>query len=346
MTYVLVFLGLAALALLAIVLPRLARPAGWLAALILALLAGLRGDSVDYDQYLFLMQLMVRAEDFFDLPARLFVGKDPLFGALMALVIGYDWSPSMLFAIAAVLGVGLKVIAFERSFEQAAVPLFASLCLYYFLHDFTQIRVAIALGWCYWAFVEIYRERPGRALLLSVVGIGFHASAAMLLLYGPLLRLRGLKRIALALALTIALLVLLPIAVEMFGEFGDRGEIQGPQTGVSWITLVLVSLKLTLLAYMVIDLKARCRHDLALMLQGALLLCAVGVILMFGFSGVTAALAFRSHELFDAFSVFIVAAALSNGTPTARLAALLTCAMAVAVLAQAGLLVPYTIASF
>lgn len=346
MIYALVFLAVAALALLAVVLPRVARPAGWLAASILALLAGLRGDSVDYDEYVLLMQLMVKAEDFIDLPARLFVGKDPLFGALMALVIGFDWSTSMLFAIAAVLGVGLKVIAFERSFGQAAVPLFASLSLYYFLHDFTQVRVAIALGWCYWGFVEIYRQRPARALLLTLVGAGFHASAAMLLPFVPLLRLRGWKRPAHALVATAALIAIVPWAVAALGDFGNRGETQGSQAPAGWVPLAIAGFKLAALTFLVLDLRGRGQQRLSALLEGALLLCAVGVALMFGFHGTTAALAFRSYELFDAFSVFIVAAALSYGTWLSRAAAVLLCALAVAVFAQAGLLVPYSVTTF
>lgn len=346
MIYALVFLAVAALALLAVVLPRVARPAGWLAASILALLAGLRGDSVDYDEYVLLMQLMVKAEDFIDLPARLFVGKDPLFGALMALVIGFDWSTSMLFAIAAVLGVGLKLIAFERSFGQAAVPLFASLSLYYFLHDFTQVRVAIALGWCYWGFVELHRQRPWRALLLSLTGVGFHASAAMLLLYGPALRLSGWKRAAWAAGVTAALVVLVPIAVAALGDFGDRGETKSGQTGAHWLPVTIDCVRLALLVYLVRDLQRGRASEPAALLDGALLLCGVGLALLFGFSGVTSALAFRSYELFDAFSVFIVAAALGRGTVVTRLAALLLCAQSVAAMVRGGLLVPYTLAAF
>lgn len=346
MTYALVFLAVAALALLAIALPRTARPAGWLAALILALLAGLRGDSVDYDEYLFLMQLMVRAEDFIDLPARLFVGKDPLFGVLMALVVGFDWPTSMLFAIAAVLGVGLKVIAFERSFGQAAVPLFASLSLYYFLHDFTQVRVAIALGWCYWGFAEFYRQRPGRALLLAMVGVGFHASTVLLLPYGPVLRLHGWKRLSLALAITVALIVVAPFALEAVGGLGDRGETKIGGTGVNLLPAAIDSVKLIVLGLLVRDLGRSRGRELLPLLSGALLFSTIGLALLFGFSGVTSALAFRSYELFDAFSVFIVAAAFSHGTTAARLAALLLCAQAVAAMISGGLLIPYTLATF
>jgi hypothetical protein len=346
MIYTFVILCAATLAVLATVQTRVARLAGWLTALILALLAGMRGTSVDYNDYLFLMDLMITAEEYLDLPARLMVGKDPLFGALMAVVIAYGWNYSMLFVLAAALGVGLKVIAFERGFGQAAVPLFASLCLYYFLHDFTQIRVAVALGWCYWGFVELYRQRPGRALLLSVVGVGFHASAAMLLLYGPVLRLRGWTRGAMALTVTIVLVALVPFAVEAFGVLGDRGETNTGQTGAGWLPITIDCVKLAVLAYVVRDLKHRVDGDLLPLLQGALLLCAVGLTLLFGFSGVTSALAFRSYELFDAFSVFIVAAAFSHGRPVARVAAVLMCAQSLAAMISGGLMVPYTLTTF
>ena len=252
----------------------------------------------------------------------------------------------MLFAIAAVLSVGLKLIAFERSFGQAAVPLFAALCMYYFLHDFTQIRVAIALGWCYWGFVEFHRHRPGRALLLSAVGAGFHASAAMLLLYGPALRLRGWGRVALAAAITAVLIAAVPLVTDTLAAFGDRGETKAGETGVHWLPATIDSIRLVVLMYLVRVLDRDRVHGQTDLLHGALLLCAVGLALLFGFSGVTSALAFRSYEIFDAFSIFIVAAALSYGTPIARLAALLLCALAVASMVNVGLLVPYALATF
>lgn len=345
MIYALVFFAVGLLAVLAIAQPRTARVAGWLSALILMLLAALRADSVDYYEYTLLLRLMEQAEAVIDLPWRIFAGKDPLFGALMAVVLEAGWRDAMLFAIAAVLGVALKVIAFERGLGQAAVPLFASLCLYYFLHDFTQIRVAIALGWCYWGFVELQRQRPGRALLLGLIGAGFHASAAMLLFYGPVHRLQGWKRPVLAAAITAGLAVAVPLAVSALGDFGNRGELQTAQASVGWTPLLLALFKLGVLVWLVRDLRHRVPPALHAMLRDALLLCAVGTVLMFAFVGVTAALAFRSYELFDAFSVFIIAVALSSGGPFGRLGALLLCVLGVVVLGAAGLLVPYRLVS-
>jgi hypothetical protein len=68
--------------------------------------------------------------------------------------------------------------------------------------------------------------------------------------------------------------------------------------------------------------------------------------LLFGLSSVTSALAFRSYELFDAFSVFIVGAALSRGRPVARAAAVLMCAQSLAAMINGGLMVSYTLATF
>lgn len=345
MIYLLTLAGVSMLAWLSILMPRSGYALGWIVGVVLMLLAGLRATSVDYDEYLLLFELMIAAE-LIDLPARLFVGKDLLFGALMAAVISVGGSAPMLFAASAVLSVGAKVIAFNRAFGQAAAPLLASLALYFFLHDFTQVRVGIALAWLYWALVELSFDRPRRAAALALIGVLFHASAGMLLLYGPVLRMRGLARFAAAGLLTMALMIALPIVLGLLDALGARGELESGRTGTSWLPVLLALVKIVLLTWMLPTVRARTAAPLRPLLDHSLLLCWVAVAFILGLQSASSALTFRTYELFDAFSVFIVAAAFVSGTMSSRIAALALCVVALVVSARAGLLVPYGLAEF
>ena len=345
MVYLLSLAGVALLAWLSIAIPRGRFVLGLAAGAILILLAGLRSTSVDYDDYLLLFELMRVAEDI-DFPARLFLGKDLLFGALMATVIAAGSEAPMLFTASAVLSVGAKWVAFNRAFGQAAAPLLAAASLYYFMHDFTQIRVAIAIGLLYWALVELSLERPYRATALAAAGVLFHASAGLLLLYAPLLRLRGAPRLLVAAVLTAALVIGMPIALGMLDVLGARGELDAGNRGTSWMPLLLAGLKIMLLTWMLPAVRARSATPLRPLLDHCLLLCWVAVGFILGFQTASSALAFRTYELFDAFSVFIVAAAFVNGPMSSRIAALALCSVALLVFAQAGLMTPYSLARF
>lgn len=345
MIYLLTLAGASFLASLSVLVPRSGYALGLIVGAVMMLLAGLRATSVDYDQYLFLFELMIAGE-VIDLPARLFIGKDLLFGALMAAVIGVGSGAPMLFAACAVISVGTKVVAFNRAFGQAAAPLLASLALYYFLHDFTQVRVGIAMGWLYWALVELSLRRPRRAAMIGLVGVLFHASAGMLLLYGPVLRMRGVSRIVVAGLLTVGLVLAMPVALDLLDVLGARGELESSQTGTSWLPVLLALAKIVLLTWMLPTVRARSAAPLRPLLDHSLLLCWVAVAFILGFQTASSALAFRTYELFDAFSVFIVAAAFISGSIGSRIAALALCAVALLVFAQAGLLVPYSVADF
>jgi EpsG family len=344
--YAFVLASVGVLAWLSVLMPRSGHSLGLVAGTVLCLFAGLRATSVDYDQYLLLFGLMEAAE-VVDLPERLFVGKDMLFGALMALVLAAEGSPPMLFLASAAISVGAKWVAFNRAFGQTAAPLLAAAGLYYFMHDFTQIRVAMALGLLYWALVEFSMTgRPYRATALALAGVLFHASASMLLLYAPLLRLRGATRFVLVGLLTVALIVGAPIALQVLDVLGTRGELDEGSVGTSWMPLVLAAAKIAVLTWMFPAVRARAAAHLQPLLDHCFLLCWVAVGFILGFQTASSALAFRTYELFDAFSVFIVAAAFVHGPMSSRVAGLALCAIALMVFAEAGLLIPYGVARF
>lgn len=341
MVYALILAGSLLASGLSLISPALRRTLGLLTAIALVLLAGLRGASVDYDDYLLLLAFMEQAETI-DLPARLFVGKDPLFGALLVWNLGSGLTPQWLFLVSAALSVGLKWLAFERALHNAATGLLASLCLYYFLHDFTQVRVAVALAWSFVALAELLRGHRWRWLLLMLIATGFHASSAMLMLYMPLLLASGRWRWFATAALTGALLIAIPLSLSSLGAFDARAEVHADVTGVGWIPLALSLLRLATFGGLVWSLQKRA-PEFRTLLTCCFALCCVAAVFLFGLRDTSSAWAFRTYELFDAFSIFIVAVAFMRASWPGRLAALIPCAASLGMYVSAGLLVPYTL---
>lgn len=149
-------------------------------AVALALFAGLRAWSVDYDDYLLLLGLMEQAQDI-DLPWRWFVGKDPLYGVLLWWSAVAQWPLQRLFFVSALLSLGVKWLAFQHLHLNVPDALLVTLLAYFFLHEFTQVGVGIAVGWAFWALAELLRRRWALGLLLMAIAAGFHASALLLL---------------------------------------------------------------------------------------------------------------------------------------------------------------------
>jgi len=158
--------------------------------------------------------------------------------------------------------------------------------------------------------------------------------------------MRGTLRLVAASLLTIGLLLAMPIALDLIGVLGARGELDSGRTGTSWMPVLLAMVKIALLTWMLPTVRARSAAPVRPLLDHSLLLCWVAVAFIFGFQTASSALAFRTYELFDAFSVFIVAAAFISGTMGTRIGAIALCLVALLVFAQAGLLVPYSLAVF
>ncbi|HRC39106.1 MAG TPA: EpsG family protein, partial [Rubrivivax sp.] len=146
----------------------------------LVVFAGMRADSVDYAGYQEMFDWMVELD--LDYPERLFFAKDVLFGVLMDALQRAGGNLQALFLAAALLSVGLKQLAFARAFGgNTAVPWLVTLCLSFFLHDFTQIRTAIALALCFLALQHLVAGRVKRWFWLTLAAAGFHLSAIFFL---------------------------------------------------------------------------------------------------------------------------------------------------------------------
>lgn len=88
------------------------------------------------------------------------------------------------FFIYAILGVSLKAYAIKKISPLPLLSLYLYVCLYFVLHEMTQIRVGVACGIFLLALPDLANRNYKGYLLKSVIAILFHYSAViMLVLY-------------------------------------------------------------------------------------------------------------------------------------------------------------------
>jgi len=345
MPYLMLFGWAIVAAMLSRVTPVLGRPVGIAMATTLVLFAGLRADSVDYEGYREMFDWMIELD--LDYPERLFFGKDVLFGVLMDLLQRAGGNLQSLFLAAALLSVGLKQLAFARAFGgNTAVPWLVTLCLSFFLHDFTQIRTAIALALCFLALQHLVAGRVKPWLWLTLAAAGFHLSAVLfvpvagVLLFAP--RRRGMAWAVMTGGLVLALIGLFQLV-----EFIDpRLASHGETTGLNWTALAVATFKLALLMVIALAMRRGTQRLEApvRLVWPCVMFVATGVVLLFALHDIASALAFRLYEFFDAFSVFVIAVGLMQRRAVPVLLALGYCAFGVLLQWLPGLFTPYRLA--
>ena len=342
MIYGAIFVAVSLLAALGLHAPRLAKGCGALIALVLFAFAALRSDSTDYEQYVAMYDLM-RATNNVAWPLRLLIGKDPMFGGVILGVVTLGLSAQWLFVSAAALSVGVKWAAFGRAFGNAAAALLVTLFGYYFLHDFTQIRSAIAIPFCFIALQDACSGRPWRAALWTAFGATFHASAILCLPMIWLTTLDGRRAYLATLVFVVLAIAFARITYSHVADFDDRTAMQADKTGTSLTPLVVATLRMFVLLGIHRAIRERW-PAMARVLRACMILCLAAVPFLFGLRGLSSTMAFRFYELLDAFSVFILAAALIRGPILARLAALALCIASIIVHVHNGLLGDYVLA--
>ncbi|MBK6470849.1 MAG: EpsG family protein [Betaproteobacteria bacterium] len=345
MPYVMLFGCAIVAAMLASATPVLRRPLGAAMATTLVVFAGMRGNSVDYAGYQEMFEWMVLLD--LDYPERLFFGKDVLFGVLMDTLQRAGGNMQSVFLAAALLSVGLKQLAFARAFEgNTAVPWLVTLSVSFFLHDFTQIRTAIALALCFLALQHLVAGRVKPWLGWTLAAAGFHLSAILflpvagVLLFTP--RRRGVAWALMTGGLVLALFGMLQVV-----DFIDpRLENHGDVTGLNWTALAVATFKLALLTAIALAMRNGTQRfeAAARLVWPCVMFVATGVVLLFVLRNMGSALAFRLYEFFDAFSVFVIAVGLMQRRGVPVLLALGYCAFGVLLQWLPGLFTPYELA--
>lgn len=141
-------------------------------ALVLILIAGLRGEGVDrdYSNYIILFK---------NYNTNL---VEPLFYIISYIVHNFLFSnPTFLFVIFAFIGISSKLWAIKQLSEFWVLSLVIYLGGFFILHDLTQIRVCVASGFLLLCIKPIYERNWKLFLLFSSVAISSHYSAILIL---------------------------------------------------------------------------------------------------------------------------------------------------------------------
>jgi len=290
---------------------------------VLVAFAGLRAQSLDYADYVIMFE-SIRDSTSGQFLDRIMIGKDLLFGALIAALAELGLGQISLFVSAALLSVGIKFVAFRMAFGSAALGLIIYFFTYYFLHDFTQIRAAISIGFCFCCLVFLARGKVREFLIAAPLAVGFHSQAALFvavtlpLVFGFE---RGLKWMLL---ISTALVGLAPILMRLVVAYADRPGIGLGEEAAS-TNLVLANIVNTaLLGAAYLGSRSHIKTTFEIKIASAsMILVLTGLLFLLGTYEVSMTLGSRASEMFMCFGVFVMVAAIrAPSSPVAWVACL------------------------
>lgn len=124
-----------------------------LVGILLILVAGLRPIGIDGDSLNYVGVLHV------SLSEANFIDKEPTFWIINELnKILFGGNEQTFFLIFAILGVSLKLLAIKKLSLLPFYSIFVYICLYFILHEMTQIRVGVATAIFLLAIPDIYNR--------------------------------------------------------------------------------------------------------------------------------------------------------------------------------------------
>jgi hypothetical protein len=155
--------------------------------LILIIFAGLRPIGFDRDILSYLDYLNGKSiSNILDL-----LDKEPFFWLIVYLNnIFFSGAAESFFLIFSFIGVSIKFYAITKLSSFPLLSILIYFCLFYFLHEATQIRVGIAIGIFLLAIPDIVQKRPFLYFLKSILAFCFHYS---LIIMVPLYFIKTIK---------------------------------------------------------------------------------------------------------------------------------------------------------
>jgi len=320
------------------------RIAGLAVALVVLAFAALRGYSTDYEGYVEIYDVMVAID--IPYPERLFLAKDALFSVMIDCILWLRGGPQYMFVLMALLAVVVKQHVYKLAFRGNTAAAWAvTLSLYFFLHEFTQSRVAVAIAMCFLATLAALQGRRAMWFFSTWVGVGFHLSVLLFLPLSAVLLLRQERRMW-GFALVLAATCLVGISFfEFFSTVDLRVAEYREQSGANALALIVATVKLGMVLLMARMLhRAPVSQVSQALIWPSVMFVTGGFVMLLAFQTISSALAFRFYEFFDAFSVFIVTGALLQRRTVPVLTALTYCALGILLQYLAELFKRYEIA--
>lgn len=269
--------------------------------------AGLRGGGTDYDEYMLILKNVQHGANLGWIDqARL--GKDFLFGLLAAGIFSVGADVQAVFFAAAALALTMKAFIFQKLYINIAIPLFIYLLTYYILHEFIQIRAALAISSCFIAAYYLLNKRPFLWLLFSVLGIGWHISAFAFLIFSFPFFFSGRVRNSLVLVMLAAPFISAFYVMSLPDYFLQRAEY----IAKGFTLAVLLHYATEIIAFSFIFFSPSSKTSSESVVQKKLAyfsfyLMTVGFCMYAAFNPVSGLIAYRYMEFFDTFSIFLYA---------------------------------------
>ena len=145
-------------------------------ALLLIFIAGFRPIGLDRDSpnYVSLLNIPFSQANFLD--------KEPTFWMLVEINrVLFSSNERTFFLIFAIIGVSLKILAINRLSSMPFLSLWAYICLYFVLHEMTEIRAGVASGIFLLAIQDIVNRNLKKFIIKVLFASLFHYSAIVML---------------------------------------------------------------------------------------------------------------------------------------------------------------------
>jgi hypothetical protein len=244
---------------------------------------------------------------------RVLIGKDFLFGLMLVAIAATGLGNAAVFLTSAILSVGVKAVASKYAFGCSIVGLGVYFFSFYFLHDFTQVRLAIALAFCFLSLALLIKRKHFLYFVFSGLAIGFHAQTVLFLIAtAPLLM--NSKHKYLLVFVSILMMAVIFKSMTVFSEIlSTRPGANVAATGIKTtaIAVVLLNASIVTMAYIGSIGRFKQIYDQEIA-KVAIHLLYGGLVFLFITLSTSEALAWRGYEMFSAFGVFVIVAALRS----------------------------------
>jgi hypothetical protein len=315
-------------------------------ATVLILFAGFRGADLDFIEYEKMFE-RIQLSSAQSLLEQALIGKDVLFGFLMISISTIGLGTLTLFFISAMISVGVKLVAFRHAFGSSILGLGLYFSSFYFLHDFTQIRLAIAIAFCFLALVFIIKGKYLLYIIFCAVAVGFHAQT-FLFFIATLPLLTNFKHKHLLVFLSIVMMGLAFSSISLFLDIvglrpgADIGATNIKTTAILAILLNSVIVAITYFG----SVKKFIRLFDEEIAKVSVLLFFGGLLFLFITLNISEVLAWRIYEMFSTFGIFVIIVCLRSKLNLLNiLTSLSYFVLNLTLLLRSDLLVKYTINS-
>jgi len=174
----------------------------WITSIILILIAGFRKIGIDPDSEAY------RSFYESDFATMLFLAE-PTFAAISFLVKSTFNNVQFVLLVYAIIGISIKFYGISKLTDLIFLSVIVYFGNYFILHDFTQIRAAVASGILLLAIIPLAERKFGKFMLLFIIALLFHYSSIIILPLWFLTNNRIEKKMKYALYLSIPIGILL-----------------------------------------------------------------------------------------------------------------------------------------